>query len=49
MSATPATPPAHERFAGLDQLASSVLVIDCAGLVRYANPAAEHMLEVSVK
>src|SRR5437763_6541068 len=37
------------RFAGLDLLASSVLVIDGAGLVRYANPAAEHLLEVSVK
>jgi two-component system, NtrC family, nitrogen regulation sensor histidine kinase GlnL len=41
--------PIHERFAGLDLLASSVLVVDAAGLVRYANPAAEHLLEVSVK
>jgi len=41
--------PNHERFAGLDLLASSVLVTDAAGLVRYANPAAEHLLEVSVK
>jgi len=49
MNETPATPPAHERFAGLDLLASSVLVIDCTGHVRYANPAAEHLLEVSVK
>jgi two-component system nitrogen regulation sensor histidine kinase GlnL len=39
----------RERFAGLDLLAASVLVVDAAGLVRYANPAAEHLLEVSVK
>ncbi|MFC5550829.1 nitrogen regulation protein NR(II) [Massilia aerilata] len=39
----------RERFAGLDLLAASVLVADAAGLVRYANPAAEHLLEVSVK
>ncbi|HEX8786094.1 MAG TPA: nitrogen regulation protein NR(II) [Telluria sp.] len=42
-------PSAQARFAGLDMLASSVLVIDGEGLVRYANPAAEHLLEVSVK
>jgi two-component system nitrogen regulation sensor histidine kinase GlnL len=41
--------PPQARFAGLDLLASSVLVVDAAGLVRYANPAAEHLLEVSVK
>jgi two-component system nitrogen regulation sensor histidine kinase GlnL len=41
--------PAQDRFAGLDLLASAVLVVDVGGLVRYANPAAEHMLEVSVK
>jgi two-component system nitrogen regulation sensor histidine kinase GlnL len=40
---------AQDRFAGLDLLASAVLVVDTGGLVRYANPAAEHMLEVSVK
>jgi two-component system nitrogen regulation sensor histidine kinase GlnL len=39
----------QDRFAGLDLLASAVLVVDVGGLVRYANPAAEHMLEVSVK
>jgi two-component system nitrogen regulation sensor histidine kinase GlnL len=44
----PDSPP-RDRFAGLDLLASSVLVVDAAGLVRYANPAAEHLLEVSVK
>jgi len=38
-----------DRFTGLDLLASSVLVVDAAGSVRYANPAAEHLLEVSVK
>jgi two-component system nitrogen regulation sensor histidine kinase GlnL len=41
--------PSQERFTGLDLLASSVLVVDAAGLVRHANPAAEHLLEVSVK
>ncbi|MCS0592211.1 nitrogen regulation protein NR(II) [Massilia norwichensis] len=39
----------YARFAGLDLLATSVLVVDAAGSVRYANPAAEHLLEVSVK
>jgi two-component system nitrogen regulation sensor histidine kinase GlnL len=38
-----------ERFTGLELLASSVLVVDSGGSVRYANPAAEHLLEVSVK
>src|SRR5438067_707295 len=42
-------PSLQARFAGLDMLASSVLVIGAGGLVRYANPAAEHLLEVSVK
>jgi two-component system nitrogen regulation sensor histidine kinase GlnL len=41
--------PHQDRFSGLDLLASSVLVVDAGGLVRYANPAAEHLLEVSVK
>lgn len=43
------SPPSQERFAGLDLLASAVLVVDAEGLVRYANPAAEHLLEISVK
>jgi two-component system nitrogen regulation sensor histidine kinase GlnL len=38
-----------DRFTGLELLASAVLVADAAGIVRYANPAAEHLLEVSVK
>jgi two-component system nitrogen regulation sensor histidine kinase GlnL len=38
-----------ERFSGLELLASSVLVVDTGGRVRYANPAAEHLLEVSMK
>ncbi|MFL6673107.1 MAG: nitrogen regulation protein NR(II) [Massilia sp.] len=41
--------PAEARFAGLDLLASAVLLVDAAGLVRYANPAAEHMLDASLK
>jgi two-component system nitrogen regulation sensor histidine kinase GlnL len=39
----------QDRFIGLELLASAVLVVDAGGLVRYANPAAEHLLEVSVK
>jgi two-component system nitrogen regulation sensor histidine kinase GlnL len=39
----------QDRFTGLELLASAVLVADAGGLVRYANPAAEHLLEVSVK
>jgi two-component system nitrogen regulation sensor histidine kinase GlnL len=38
-----------DRFTGLELLASAVLVVDDGGLVRYANPAAEHLLDVSVK
>jgi two-component system nitrogen regulation sensor histidine kinase GlnL len=38
-----------DRFIGLELLASAVLVVEAGGLVRYANPAAEHLLEVSVK
>jgi len=53
MNVIPAHPPSgeppHERFAGLDLLASAVLVVDAEGLVRHANPAAEHLLEISVK
>ena len=40
MNGTPDTPSQHDRFAGLDMLASAVLVADADGLVRYANPAA---------
>jgi two-component system nitrogen regulation sensor histidine kinase GlnL len=38
-----------DRFSGLELLASSVLVVGADGQVRYANPAAEHLLEVSMK
>ncbi len=37
------------RFAGLDLLASSVLLLGPVGEVRYANPAAENLLELSLK
>jgi two-component system nitrogen regulation sensor histidine kinase GlnL len=37
------------RFAGLDLLAASVLLLGPAGEVRYANPAAENLLELSLK
>jgi two-component system nitrogen regulation sensor histidine kinase GlnL len=37
------------RFAGLDLLASAVLLVDAAGVVRYANAAAEHLLDTSLK
>lgn len=38
-----------QRFAGLDLLASSVLVLDGAGAVRFANAAALILLQVSLK
>ncbi len=37
------------RFAGLELLASAVLVTDSSGLVRYANPAAENLLDTSAR
>jgi two-component system, NtrC family, nitrogen regulation sensor histidine kinase GlnL len=49
MNGTSAHPLQHDRFAGLDMLASAVLVADADGLVRYANPAAEHLLDMSAK
>jgi two-component system nitrogen regulation sensor histidine kinase GlnL len=49
MNAIPATSHPPDRFSGLDMLASAVLVVDGEGLVRYANPAAEHLIEVSAK
>ena len=39
----------QDRFTGLDMLASAVLVADADGLVRYANPAAEQLLDISAK
>jgi two-component system nitrogen regulation sensor histidine kinase GlnL len=41
--------PAPGRFAGLDLLASAVLLVDAQGAVLYANPAAEDLLETSRK
>jgi two-component system nitrogen regulation sensor histidine kinase GlnL len=49
MNGTPVHPAQHDRFAGLDMLASAVLVADADGFVRYANPAAEHLLDISAK
>jgi len=57
MNVTPAHPlprdglneRSQDRFIGLDLLASAVLVVDACGLVRYANAAAEHLLDISVK
>ncbi len=34
-------------FAGLDLLASAVIMLDASGRIAYANPAAEHLLETS--
>ena len=41
--------PQPARFAGLELLASSVLLVDPDDRVRYANPAAENMLDASLK
>ncbi len=49
MNAIPSHSVVPERFSGLDLLASAILVVDAEGLVRYANPAAEHLIEVSAK
>jgi two-component system nitrogen regulation sensor histidine kinase GlnL len=45
----PDRPAAQARFAGLELLASSVLLVDAGDRVRYANPAAENMLDASLK
>ncbi len=37
------------EVAGLDLLASAVLLVDADGVVRYANAAAEHLLDSSLK
>jgi two-component system, NtrC family, nitrogen regulation sensor histidine kinase GlnL len=39
----------HSSFAGLDLLASAVIVLDVSGRISYANPAAEHMFESSAR
>ncbi|GAB3440036.1 nitrogen regulation protein NR(II) [Massilia solisilvae] len=41
--------PAPGRFNGLELLASAVLLVDGEGAVRYANPAAENLIETSQK
>ena len=38
-----------ERFSGLDLLSSAVIILDRAGQIQYVNPAAEDMLELSLK
>lgn len=45
------TPPAHTdaRIAGLDLLASAVVLVDDGRVVRYINPAAENLFEVSAR
>jgi len=49
MNGTPDHPSQNDRFTGLDMLASAVLVADAGGCVRYANPAAEQLLDISAK
>jgi two-component system nitrogen regulation sensor histidine kinase GlnL len=46
---SPSAAPVPGRFAGLDLLASAVLLVDAGGAVLYANPAAEDLLETSLK
>ncbi|MES2151498.1 MAG: nitrogen regulation protein NR(II) [Pseudomonadota bacterium] len=38
-----------DALAGLELLATSVLIVDTGGFIRYANPAAENLLESSLK
>ena len=38
-----------ERLAGLDLLASAVMILDGQGRIMYVNPAAEDLLEYSSK
>ena len=40
---------APAELAGLDLLASAVLLVDAGGLITFANTAAEHLLEISLK
>ncbi|MBC7452768.1 MAG: PAS domain-containing sensor histidine kinase [Massilia sp.] len=47
-STTP-RPAASAMLAGLDLLASAVLLVGADGTIRYANAAAEHLLECSFK
>ena len=41
--------PRMTTLTGLDLLASAVVLLDAKGCISYANPAAEHLLESSVK
>jgi two-component system nitrogen regulation sensor histidine kinase GlnL len=45
----PARPAADTALAGLDLLASAVLLVGADGQIRYANAAAEHLLEISAR
>lgn len=49
VTVTPSERDDPARFAGLDLLATAVLLLDPEGQVRYANPAAENMMELSLK
>ena len=42
-------PAADARIAGLELLASAVLLIDARRIVRYMNPAAENLFELSAR
>ena len=44
-----ATPDLPESLAGLELLASAVILLDFEGRIRYANAAAENLLESSLK
>jgi two-component system nitrogen regulation sensor histidine kinase GlnL len=45
----PERPLCPPQFAGLDLLASAVLLLDADGHIRYANTAAENLLDTSLK
>ena len=49
IAGSPARPAANAALAGLDLLASAVLLVGADGSIHYANAAAEHLLESSRK
>ncbi|NHZ91652.1 PAS domain-containing sensor histidine kinase [Massilia sp. CCM 8733] len=49
MLVTPAASPRRDGMAGLDLLASAVLLVDASGAITFANAACENLLESSLR